>query len=472
MKSLLSIVSVCLCSLALGSLPTFGQSKRVLFIAGEPSHGWNKHEFPAGCALLASCLDRSGLPVETEVVNGWPDDPAKLANADAIVIYSDGNEQHVARGQAAILEELYEKGIGFAVLHYALEPGEPELDAFLESAIGGYFKVDWSVNPVWTLESPQFATHPINSGIEDIKLEDEWYYHMKFKSGSARITHLLQTVPPLSSLGDDGPRTGNPTVREAVSSGRSQSLAWAHVGKDGQRGFGYTGGHFHYNWNHPGARKLVLNGIAWTAGVTIPDSGIESKIAPIVVHQSIERAIARGDLEDTLRHLANDPELLNKPGRGSYTPLHQAILRKKLDIVSTLLENKADPNVATNSGQTALHIAISRNDPQSTKAVIQAGADLSAKDGNGWTPLHLAAAKNRVELVRILLDRGSDINALSEAGGTPLHEASVSGSPELIQLLIDEGVDPGVVSKTGKTALDHAIEFKNEAALEILRNAN
>ena len=63
---------------------------------------------------------------------------------------------------------------------------------------------------------------------------------------------------------------------------------------------------------------------------------------------------------------------------------------------------------------------------------------------------------------------GSEINSLSDAGGTPLHEASVSGSPELIRLLIDKGVDPTVVSKTGKTALDHAEEFKNEAAIEIL----
>jgi len=471
MKSLSSIVSVCLCLAAAGSLPTLAETKRILFIAGEPSHGWNKHEFPAGCELLASCLDRSGLPVETEVVNGWPDDRAILKSADAIVIYSDGNEKHVARGKAAILNELHDTGTGFAVLHYALEPGEPELDGFLENAIGGYFKVDWSVNPVWTPKAPHFAEHPINSGIENLELEDEWYYHMKFKPESARIIHLLQTVPPLSSLGEDGPRTGNPTVREAVSSGLPQSLAWAHIGSDGQRGFGFTGGHFHYNWNHPGARKLVLNGIAWTAGLEIPDPGIESEIAPIVVHESIEHAIARSDLEDTLRHLANDPGLLNNPGRGSYTPLHHAILRKKLDIVSILLEQEADPNIATNSGQTALHIAISRNDSQATKAVVQAGADLSAKDGNGWTPLHLAAAKNRIELVQFLLDSGSDINSLSDAGGTPLHEASVSGSPELIQFLIEEGVDTTVVSKTGKTALDHAIEFKNEAAIEPLRNA-
>ncbi len=468
MKSLLSIVFAYICFHASLSLPTLGQTKRILFIAGEPSHGWNKHEFPAGCELLASCLNESGLPVESAVNKGWPEDQATLENADAIVIYSDGNDKHVARGKATDLAALYQNGVGFAALHYALEPGEPALDDFLETAIGGYFKANWSVNPVWSLESPRFAKHPINSGIEELKLEDEWYYHIKFRPNPARIIHLLQTVPPLSSLGEDGPRTGNPTVREAVSSGAPQSLAWAHIGQDGQRGFGYTGGHFHYNWNHPGARKLVLNGIAWTAGLEFPETGIDSNIAPIVVHQSIEHAIARGDLKDTLRHLANDPELLNRPGRGSYTPLQQAILRKKLDIVSTLVEQKADPNTPTSSGQTALHIAISRNDSQSTKTVLQAGADLSAKDDNGWTPLHLAAAKNRIELVEILLNNGSEINSLSDAGGTPLHEASVSGSPELIRLLIDKGVDPTVVSKTGKTALDHAVEFENEAAIVIL----
>ena len=33
----------------------------------------------------------------------------------------------------------------------------------------------------------------------------------------------------------------------------------------GGRGFGYTGGHFHANWQDDSARRLVLNAIEWVA---------------------------------------------------------------------------------------------------------------------------------------------------------------------------------------------------------------
>lgn len=444
------------------------EPKNILFIAGPPSHGWNQHEFPAGCELLAQCLNQSNLGIDANVSLGWPEDDRLLENAQTIVLYSDGNEEHVAKGKADALNDLLSKGVNFAILHFAIETGASELDAFLSRAIGAYFELDWSVNPVWTLEDATIAQHSVTRGVAFESIEDEWYYHLRFPTTGENVTSLLSAHPPENSLGKDGARTGNPAVRSALKNRIPQTLAWIKSEPNQSRGFGFTGGHYHYNWNDEAQRKLVLNGIAWTAGIVIPANGIESKIAPIVKHQSIEHAIALGDLDDLKRYIANDPEILNRPGRGSYTPLHQAILRKKKALVTSLLQQGADPNIPTKSKQTALHIAISRSDLESAKAVLQAGADLSLKDGSGWTPLHLAAAKNKLELAKFLLDSGADPKLLSEAGGTPLHEASVSGSSDIIQLLLNRGVDPKIVSKTGKTALDHAIEFKNQAAIELL----
>jgi len=450
------------------SLSAFSEPKRILFIAGPPSHGWNQHEFPAGCELLAQCLNESGLGIEAQVSLGWPENAALLETADSIVLYSDGNEDHVAKGKADTLNRLLAQGTHFAILHYALETGDAALDGFLQKSIGAYFEVDWSVNPVWTLENPTIAQHEVTRGVALETLEDEWYYHLRFPSTRRNVIPLLSAHPPESSLGEDGPRSGNPSVRSALKNRIPQTLAWVKTEPDQGRGFGFTGGHFHYNWNDSSQRRLVLNGIAWTAGIEIPAKGIESNIMPIVKNQSIEHAIALGDLDDLHRYIANDPEIINRPGRGSYTPLHQAILRKKRALVTTLLLQGADPNITTQSKQSALHIAISRNDLESAEAVIDAGVDLSLRDSSGWTALHLAAAKNKLELVQLLLDRGADVTLLSDAGGTALHEASVSGSEALIQLLLKRGVDPSIVSKSGKTALDHALEFENEAAIQVL----
>ncbi|MFM7922155.1 MAG: hypothetical protein ACKPJJ_18175, partial [Planctomycetaceae bacterium] len=46
---------------------------------------------------------------------------------------------------------------------------------------------------------------------------------------------------------------------------------------DGGRGFGFTGGHDHWNWGNRDFRTLVLNAIAWTAHADVPAAGIPSK---------------------------------------------------------------------------------------------------------------------------------------------------------------------------------------------------
>ena len=69
--------------------------KKIVFLAGNPSHGFGAHDHQAGCMLLAKCLNESGLPVTTEVVTGgWPKDEAVLTGrgwrgrlaADSIVL--------------------------------------------------------------------------------------------------------------------------------------------------------------------------------------------------------------------------------------------------------------------------------------------------------------------------------------------------------------------------------------------------
>ena len=53
-------------------------------------------------------------------------------------------------------------------------------------------------------------------------------------------------------------------------------MAWATERADGGRAFGFTGGHWHWNWGHPMQRKLVLNAIAWAAKADVPRRGIET----------------------------------------------------------------------------------------------------------------------------------------------------------------------------------------------------
>jgi hypothetical protein len=114
--------------------------------------------------------------------------------------------------------------------------------------------------------------------VKPFSVNDEWYYHMRFVKDLKGVTPILTDVPLTKTLKrPDGARSGNPAVRKAVANGESQHVAWAYERPDGARGFGFTGGHVHMNWQHDDNRKLMLNAILWTANVEIPKGGVPSK---------------------------------------------------------------------------------------------------------------------------------------------------------------------------------------------------
>lgn len=256
--------------------------KKIVFVAGRASHGPGEHEHRAGCMLLADQLNKSGLPVEAVVVtDGWPADDSVFDGAAAVVIYSDGGGGHPAMQHLSKLREIANSGAGIGCIHYAVEipKGEPG-NAFLD-LIGGYFESDWSVNPHWDA-SFKPAKHPISRGIDDFKIRDEWYYHMRFREKMAGVTPILTDLPGPETLNrPDGPHSGNPAVREAVLERKEpQHVMWAYERPEefGEgRAFGFTGGHFHKNWRHDDHRGIVLNAIAWIARVEVPADGVPSK---------------------------------------------------------------------------------------------------------------------------------------------------------------------------------------------------
>ncbi|MEX1232783.1 MAG: family 16 glycoside hydrolase [Planctomycetaceae bacterium] len=250
---------------------------KVVFVAGVASHAYGDHEHRAGCLLLQKGLNEGMPNVETTVVtDGWPEDITVFDGADAIVVYSDGGRNHPLNAHLEDVDALMKKGVGLVCIHYAVEvpKGEPG-DAFLDWT-GGYFETDWSVNPHWTADYAELPYHPITRGVEPFVVNDEWYYHMRFRPEMQGVEPILTAVPPEETLSRaDGPHSGNPHVRAKV--GQPQHMAWAYDRPDGGRGFGFTGGHFHWNWGNDDFRKLVLNAIVWSAQLEVPASGVYSK---------------------------------------------------------------------------------------------------------------------------------------------------------------------------------------------------
>jgi len=249
--------------------------RRVVFVAGAPSHGYGSHEHFAGSKVLAETLAAAGLGIETEVYRGWPQDRSVLDRADAIVIYSDGGGGHVAIPHREHLQSLMAAGKGLVCIHYAVEVPKGEVGNQFLDWLGGYFETDWSVNPHWDAIITDLPQVPVTRGVRPFKANDEWYFHMRFRPQMEGVTSILHAVPPESTIRrPDGPHSGNPVVRKEVAEGIPQTLAWTFERPDGGRSFGYTGGHFHWNWGREDLLQLVCNAIVWTAHGEVPSEGV------------------------------------------------------------------------------------------------------------------------------------------------------------------------------------------------------
>jgi len=254
--------------------------KKVVFIAGPPSHDYAAHEYYAGCTLLAKALNNNLPSVYATVYrNGWPADPTAFDNANAIVVYADGDDGNLLLSHHDELDALARKGVGLGCLHYSLKVPKGKAGDAMLAWIGGYFETLWSVSPFWTARFERFPEHPITRGVKPFAVEDEWYYHMRFAKDMAGVTPILTAVPPDETRrGPDGARSGDAAVRERL--GSPEVVAWAYdraaAGGAG-RGFGFTGGHVHWNWANDNYRKVVLNAVVWIAGAEVPREGVSSK---------------------------------------------------------------------------------------------------------------------------------------------------------------------------------------------------
>jgi len=272
--------------LFLACLAASAADKKIVLVAGSHSHGSGSHEFRAGCLLLQQCLKGVRGVNAVVVTNGWPKDLSVFDGAAAILIYADGGDGHpfIAPERLQVIDALMKKGVGLGAAHYGVEvPKNKGGQEFLRW-IGGYFEMFWSVNPHWDANFTALPKHPITRGVKTFKINDEWYYHMRFPEGMKGVTPILTAIPPENTRGAPGANSshgGNPEVQK--HKGEPEHVMWAIERPDGGRGFGFTGGHFHWNWGQNDFRKLVLNAIVWTAGIEVPPGGAASELPAAAV---------------------------------------------------------------------------------------------------------------------------------------------------------------------------------------------
>jgi Trehalose utilisation len=283
----------CLWFLGTGAASAAEGAKKLVLIAGRPSHPPRMHEFNAGSQLLAKCLkDVPQIKVDV-VLNGWPKDEAVFEGADAVVFYMDGGGGHELvqeNGRRMKLAEQWsQRGVGIGCMHYGVEVVASQAGTEFKRWIGGHYEHMFSCNPIWEPEFQMFPKHPITRGVKPFQIKDEWYFNMRFVAdlpgNAAADVDDVKFQPILVATPPDAVRNGpyvypqGPYPHIQAAKGRAEAMMWTVERRNGARGFGFTGGHFHDNWGNDQFRKVVLNAFLWLAKAEVPEQGVDSKIA-------------------------------------------------------------------------------------------------------------------------------------------------------------------------------------------------
>mgnify|MGYP002622582595 FL=1 len=228
-----------------------GEPKTLLLVGQSPdNHPPQTHEYMPGMKRLAELLEPRD-DVNVRIVNGdepWAEGPAALAEVDGAVFFvSEGARWCLADPRRYdALARLAARGGGLAVLHWGMGTRSAEPIAPFVKLFGGchggpdrkYKVVDTELRVVDPM-------HPATAGLSDFRARDEYYYRLKFAAPSDAIRPLLK----------------------ATIDGQPETVAWAYERPDGGRSFGFSGLHFHDNWERPEYRALVSQGALWTVGL-------------------------------------------------------------------------------------------------------------------------------------------------------------------------------------------------------------
>lgn len=249
---------------------------RVLIIVGPSTHPPGSHEVAAGGKLMRFCLQNmENVPdVRADVFEQWPSEEELLQRAATIVFIGDiFPPQRLPETQAILdkLAALMQRGCGIACVHYAtgLRAQDVARDGShpLLAWMGGYFATGCEhhrsvakIFPAVTI-SPTAPGHPVSRGWQAFTVDEEPYYNNYFGPDANRpaanvVALATALLPP------DDPK---PEV-----------VAWGVERPDGGRGFGVVMPHFYRNWAQEDMRRLILNGIVWTAKREVPAEGVRT----------------------------------------------------------------------------------------------------------------------------------------------------------------------------------------------------
>ena len=163
-----------------------------------------------------------------------------------------------------------------------------------------------------------------------------------------------------------------------------------------------------------------------------------AKEADTTAHMTqLHMASTNGQMEDVLALLQTEVDA-NAKGNNDETPLHCAL---NGGVTQILLDHGADPNSKDRYNRTPLHEAVVKRRLEVVHELLDKEADPNLVDVESRTPLHLASEAGYLDGVRLLLQRSADVHARDCWSLTPFAVASANQRKEIMELLLEYGAE-------------------------------
>jgi len=242
---------------------TASKGKRLLLIGqGPDGHPAGTHEFMAGVRILARCLQRiPGMQViVVKADEPWKEGPSLLDSADGVLLFVSQGARWINNEptRLAALKRLGKRGGAYVAVHWGMGTVEAKnIEDFVNLFGGCHGGPDRKHKTLEVSISILDPSHPVCRGISTFRIYDEFYYRLKFVRPRESITPLIQ----------------------AKIDGNQETLAWAWERSDGGRSSGFSGLHFHRNWQREEYRRLVVQAVLWSMRLAVPAWGVNVDVS-------------------------------------------------------------------------------------------------------------------------------------------------------------------------------------------------
>ncbi len=224
------------------------------------------------------------------------------------------------------------------------------------------------------------------------------------------------------------------------------------------------------NLNGKDNARYVLNITNWNSETVLHVLGQRNDqlLAPNYLKNIVNTLLENG-ANPNIRNKKDDPPLYKALKSGNHAVSEELLRNKKTKI-----------DIRNELEETAIHCAARHADSNNIRTLFDIAQDLyddivkdyiNSETRSGQTPLHIASAYGNKDAVLELLQNGANPFATNKRKETTLMTAAMNGHYDIVKILLAAGVNPKAANIAGLTALDYAAESGRASIVNELINA-